>query len=149
MEVKKNSLLCCGAWKNQGTAVCNSNSIRADKANEYVFNKLSELLSNDKMVKSIVRNINNERVRKINPAKKELSKIDNELEKIDKKRAKLFEAYEDDIITKEEFRTRKEELTKRIKVLEREKAPLLVTLSDNFSEELSYEIIKSVLENFQ
>ena len=100
------------------------------------------------MVKYIVRNVNNKRVRKINPAKKELSKIDNELEKIDKKIAKLFEAYEDEIITKEEFRERKEELTKRIKDLEEEKAPLLVTLSDNFNEELPYELIKSVLENF-
>ncbi|WP_460299159.1 hypothetical protein [Clostridium botulinum] len=31
------------------TAVCNSNSIRVDKANEHIFNKLSELLSNEKM----------------------------------------------------------------------------------------------------
>ncbi len=145
---KRIAYYACGNWKNKGTAVCNSNSVRADKANEYVFNKLSELLTNEKMVKSIVRNVNNERVRKINPAKKELSKIDNELEKIDKKRAKLFEAYEDEIITKEEFRERKEELTKRIKDLEEEKAPLLVTLSDNFNEELPYELIKSVLENF-
>ena len=54
--------------------------------------KLSELLSNDKMVKTIVYNVNKERIRKVNPAKKDLSKIDNELEKLDKKRAKLFEA---------------------------------------------------------
>lgn len=145
---KRIAYYACGNWKNKGTAVCNSNSVRADKANEYVFNKLSKLLMNEKMIKSIVRNVNNERVRKINPAKKELSKIDSELEKLDKKRAKLFEAYEDEIITKEEFRDRKDELTKRIKALENEKAPLLVTLSDNINEELPYELIKSVLENF-
>ena len=58
----------CGNWKNKGTAVCNSNSIRVDKANEYVFTKISELLSNEKMVKSIVNNINRERHKKINPA---------------------------------------------------------------------------------
>ena len=145
---KRIAYYACGNWKNKGTAVCNSNSVRADKANEYVFNKLSELLMNEKMVKSIVRNVNNERVRKINPAKKELSKIDSELEKLDKKRAKLFEAYEDEIITKEEFRDRKDELTKRIKALEEEKSTLLVTLSDNINEELPYELIKSVLENF-
>lgn len=49
------------------------------------------------MVKPIVRNVNNERVRKVNSVKKDLVKIDNELEK-------LFEAYEDEIITKKEFR---------------------------------------------
>ena len=138
----------CGNWKNKGTAVCNSNSIRVDKANEYVFNKLSELLTNEKMVKSIVKNVNNERVRKVNPAKKDLSKIDNELKKLDKKIAKLFEAYEDEIITKEEFKERKDELTKRVNVLEGEKATLLVTLSDDTNEELPHQLIKSILENF-
>lgn len=32
--------------------------------------------------------------------------------------------------------------------LEEEKAPLLVTLSENVNEELPYELIKSILENF-
>ena len=71
----------CGAWKNKGTTVCNSNSIRTDKANEYVFGKLSELLSNDKMVKAIVSNINKERKNKVDPSKKELERIDKELKK--------------------------------------------------------------------
>lgn len=145
---KRISYYACGNWKNKGTAICNSNSIRTDKANEYVFNKLSELLSNEKMVKTIVNNVNRERVRKVNPAKKDLLKIDNELEKLDKKRAKLFEVYEDDIITKNEFKVRKDELMQRVKDLEEEKAPLLVTLSDDVSEEIPYEFIKSILENF-
>ncbi len=145
---KRIAYYACGNWKNKGTSVCNSNTIRVDKANEYVFSKLSELLSNDKMVKTIIDNVNKERIRKVNPAKKDLLKIDNELEKLDKKRAKLFEAYEDEIITKEEFKLRKNELMKRVKVLEEEKAPLLVTLSDDVNEEVPYELIKSILENF-
>ncbi|MPM71028.1 hypothetical protein SDC9_117991 [bioreactor metagenome] len=52
------------------------------------------------------------------------------------------------MITKEEFQLRKEELTERVKKLEEEKAPLLFTLSDDVSEELPYEFIKSILENF-
>ncbi|MGG7214739.1 hypothetical protein ACQPUY_14185 [Clostridium nigeriense] len=67
---------------------------------------------NDKMVKTIVDNVNKERIRKVNPAKRDLSKIDNELEKLDKKIVKLFEACEDEIITKEEFKVRKDELFK-------------------------------------
>ena len=139
---------CCGAWKNKGTSVCNSNTIRVDKANEYVFNKISELLSNEKMVKSIVNNINKERHKKINPAKKELERIDKELEKIDRKKTKLFEAYEEEVISKEEFKERKDELNKRAKSLQEEKEPLLVTLLDDVSEEIPYEFIKSILENF-
>ena len=138
----------CGSWKNKSTAVCNSNSIRVDKANEYVFNKISELLSNKKMVENIVNNINRERQKKINPAKKELERIDKELEKIEKKKTKLFEGYEEDLISKEEFKERKYELNKIAKSLQEEKEPLLVALSDDVSEEIPYEFIKSILENF-
>ena len=145
---KRIAYYCCGAWKNKGTSVCNSNTIRVDKANEYVFNKISELLSNEKMVKSIVNNINKERHKKINTAKKELERIDKELEKIDRKKTKLFEAYEEEVISKEEFKERKDELNKRAKTLQEEKEPLLVTLSDDVSEEIPYEFIKSILENF-
>lgn len=145
---KRIAYYACGAWKNKGTAVCNSNTIRVDKANEYVFSKISELLTNEKMIKAIVANVNKERANKINPAKKEVEKIDKELEKLDKKKKKIFEAYEDEIITKEEFLTRKEELNNRVKSLEGQKTPLIVTLSDDVSEEVPYEFIKSILENF-
>ena len=138
----------CGNWKNKGTAVCNSNTIRCDKANDYVFSKISELLSNDKMIKSIVTNINKERSNRVSPAKKELSRIDKELERLDGKKKKIFEAYEDEIITKEEFQSRNVELNNRIKILHEEKQPLLVTLSDDISEEIPYEFIKSILESF-
>ena len=138
----------CGNWKNKGTAVCNSNTIRVDKANEYVFSKISELLTNEKMIKAIVANVNKERANKISPAKKDVERIDKELEKLDKKKKKIFEAYEDEIITKDEFLTRKEELNNRVKVLEEQKTPLLVTLSDDVSEQIPYEFIKSILENF-
>lgn len=147
-DKKRISYYACGAWKNKGTAVCNSNSIRVDKANAYVFSKISELLTNGKMIKAIVTNVNKERTNKINPAKKEVEKIDKELEKLDNKKKKIFEAYEDDIITKDEFLTRREELNNRVKTLQEQKAPLIVTLSDDVSEEIPYDFIKSILENF-
>jgi site-specific DNA recombinase len=87
---KRIAYYACGNWKNKGTAVCNSDSIRVDKANEYVFNKLSELLSNENMVKTIVSNVNKQRKSKVTPTKNELARIDKELEKLDKKKGKLF-----------------------------------------------------------
>ena len=145
---KRIAYYCCGAWKNKGTSVCNSNTIRVDKANEYVFNKLSSVVSNDDMIRAITNNINKERVKRVDPSKSELERIDKELENIDKKKRKIFEAYEDDIITREEFLTRKDELNQRAKVLQESKETLLVTLADDVSEEISYEFIKSVLDNF-
>ena len=139
---------CCGNWKNKGTSVCNSNTIRVDKANEYVFKKIEELVSNEAMIKAVVKNINKERKDKVKPAKRLLGAIDKELEKLDKRKRKIFEAYEDDILTKDEFQTRKDELNEKIRILEEEKKPLLNTISEEVSEEIPYEFIKDILINF-
>ncbi|MDH5093518.1 recombinase family protein [Clostridium perfringens] len=145
---KRIAYYCCGNWKNKGTSVCNSNTIRVDKANEYVFKKIEELVSNEAMIKAVVKNINKERKEKVKPAKRLLGDIDKELEKLDKRKRKIFEAYEDDIITKEEFQIRKDELNDKIRILEEEKKPLLNTISDEVSEDIPYEFIKDILMNF-
>ncbi|MDM0742962.1 recombinase family protein [Clostridium perfringens] len=145
---KRIAYYCCGNWKNKGTSVCNSNTIRVDKANEYVFKKIEELVSNEAMIKSVVKNINKERKDKVKPARRLLGDIDKELEKLDKRKRKIFEAYEDDILTKEEFQTRKDELNEKIRILEEEKKPLLNTISEDVSEEIPYEFIKDILMNF-
>lgn len=64
----------CGNWENKGSSVCHSNTIRCDKANEYVFSKISGVLSNEKMIKLIVSNVNNERKGRVNPAKMKIEK---------------------------------------------------------------------------
>ncbi|WP_447406719.1 recombinase family protein [Clostridium perfringens] len=145
---KRIAYYCCGNWKNKGTSVCNSNTIRVDKANEYVFKKIEELVSNEAMIKAVVKNINKERKDKVKPAKRLLGDIDKELEKLDKRKRKIFEAYEDDILTKAEFQIRKDELNEKIRILEEEKKPLLNTISEDVSEEIPYEFIKDILMNF-
>ncbi|MDM0615408.1 recombinase family protein [Clostridium perfringens] len=145
---KRIAYYCCGNWKNKGTSVCNSNTIRVDKANEYVFKKIEELVSNEAMIKAVVKNINKERKDKVKPAKRLLGDIDKELEKLDKRKRKIFEAYEDDILTKEEFQIRKDELNEKIRILEEEKKPILNTISEDVSEEIPYEFIKDILMNF-
>ena len=37
----------CEAWKNKGTNVCRSNSVRTDYADPCDFNKMEELLRNE------------------------------------------------------------------------------------------------------
>lgn len=136
---------CCGNWKNKGTAVCHSNAIRVDKANDYVFGKLSELLSNDKLVKDIVKNINIDRKNKADPSKDELQKLTKELDKISAKKDKLFEAFEEDIITKEEFKERVAELQSREKLLQEDANNLKMNVLDDNVQQVSYEMVKETL----
>ncbi|MFR1316960.1 MAG: recombinase family protein, partial [Clostridium perfringens] len=60
----------------------------------------------------------------------------------------IFEAYEDDILTKQEFQIRKDELNEKIRILEEEKKPLINTISEEVSEEIPYDFIKDILMNF-
>ena len=136
---------CCGNWKNKGTAVCHSNAIRVDKANDYVFGKLSELLSNDKLVKDIVKNINTDRKNKVDPSKDELQKLTRELDKISAKKDKLFEAFEEDIITKEEFKERVAELQSRERLLQEDVNNLKMNVLDDNVQQVSYEVVKETL----
>ncbi|WP_338631020.1 recombinase family protein [Clostridium baratii] len=145
---KRIAYYACGNWKNKGTAVCNSNAIRVDKANEYVFGKISELLSNEKMIKAIVNNINKTRRNNVEPSKERLEKIDKEIQKLKNKKHKLLEAYEDDILSKKEFQDRKQELDNIIEGLEEERQPLLVNVTDEVNEEVPYKLVKEILQHF-
>lgn len=136
---------CCGNWKNKGTAICHSNAIRVDKANDYVFGKLSELLSNDKLVRDIVKNINTDRKNKVDPSKDELQKLTKELDKISAKKDKLFEAFEEDIITKEEFKERVAELQSRERLLQEDANNLKMNVLDDNVQQVSYEVVKETL----
>ena len=139
---------CCGAWKNKGTAVCNSNLIRVNDANEYVFGKLSELLSNDKLVKEIVKNINSTRKAMVDPSKDELEKIAKELDKIESKKKKMLEAYEEDLIGKKDFKDRMTELKTREATLQQEVNALKVNILDDGVQEVSYDVVKETLAQF-
>ncbi|WP_321993472.1 recombinase family protein [Clostridium butyricum] len=145
---RRNVYYCCGAWKNKGSAVCHSNAIRVDKANEYVFGKLSELLNNDKLVRDIVNNINSTRKAMVDPSKDELGKIAKELDKIRSKKKKLFEAYEKEIISKDDFKVRVSELKEREKVLQEDENNLKINVLDDDKQEVSYEIVKETLSQF-
>jgi Site-specific recombinases, DNA invertase Pin homologs len=139
---------CCGAWKNKGTTVCHSNSIRVNDANEYVFGKLSELLNNDKLIKDIVANMNSTRKAMVDPSKEEFDKIIKELEKVESKKKKVFEAYEDEIISKKDFSERMVEIKSREELLQREVNNLKTSILDDNLQDVSYELVRETLSSF-
>ena len=138
----------CGNWKNKGTSVCHSNTIRVDKANEYVFSRITELISSEKMVKSIVTKLNTDRNDKINPAKKILEQISKDLQQLERRKTKLFDAYEDDIISQEDFRKRNDELNERINTLHIMRNEQEIILNQEKVNEVSYELVKNTLKKF-
>ncbi|MDY3207273.1 MAG: recombinase family protein, partial [Clostridium baratii] len=91
---------------------------------------------------------NKTRKSNVQPSKSRLEKIEKELQKLDNKKHKLLEAYEDDILTKKEFQDRKQEIDSIISELEEEKQPLLINIMDETNEEVPYKLVKEILQNF-
>ncbi|WP_313584874.1 recombinase family protein [Lacrimispora sp.] len=50
----------CGNWKNKGTAVCRSNMVRVETSNEFVYQQLNKILSNDKFFQEVMYRVNRE-----------------------------------------------------------------------------------------
>lgn len=138
----------CGNWKNKGTSVCHSNTIRVDKVNNYVFSRITELISSEKMVKTIVTKLNTDRNDKINPAKKILEQISKDLQQLERRKTKLFDAYEDDIISQEDFRKRNDELNERRNTLHIMRNKQEIILKQEKVNEVSYELVKNTLKKF-
>lgn len=61
--------------------------------------------------------LNTNRKDKINPAKKTLEQISKDLQQLERRKTKLFDAYKDDIISQEDFRKRNDELNERMSTL--------------------------------
>lgn len=137
----------CGNWRSKGTAVCHCNSIRYEKANTIVFERLSELLNNDRMVKEIVKNINTSRKEQAEPLKKELIQTEKNLTMLSERKKRLFALYEDDHITREEFLEQKNILNVQIQRLEEDKVRCDDRLADG-DMLVSYELIQHTLQQF-
>jgi site-specific DNA recombinase len=48
----------CGNFHYKGSAVCNSNLVRADEVEQYVFNRIEEITNKSAILKSIVDKVN-------------------------------------------------------------------------------------------
>lgn len=79
---KRTAYYVYGASKNKGSSVCRVNGIRAEKVNEVVFNKLGELMNALKLIKRAIDNVNHGIKHKVNPAKKQMAKLEKDLAKV-------------------------------------------------------------------
>lgn len=138
----------CGAWKNKGTAVCHSNSIRVDKANAVVFHELEKVFSNEKFLKMILAKVNEENRRQTAQAEKEWASAEKELQQYENRRKKAFEAYEDGILTRDEFLKRKNEIAGESECVQKRMMELTTLTGQKRQKEIPYETVRDILQNF-
>lgn len=139
---------CCGNWKNKGTAVCHSNMIRVEKANDFVYHRLEEIMTNDKFFQEVVSRVNREHeVLKAN-ACKEKTIQERESDKIRNRHKRNYESYEDGLISKEEFLERKNDLNEQLEQVKQRTNETALTLITEEKKEIPVDTIRGILRDF-
>ncbi len=139
----------CGNWKNKGTAVCNSNSIRVEKANAYVIDKVSELINNESILRKVVDNINKNKSTKLKPTLNQIEQLNKEIEKLNIKKDKNLELFEDGILAKSELSTRIKVINDDIEKLKLREQELKQDVDLVEGEPVSYELVRDVMTRFK
>lgn len=139
----------CGAWKNKGTSVCNSNTIRADKAESYIFGRLQELATNKQLIKEVAERVNGKRSNKDEPLQQEYQALLKDLEEAKRKKNKAMELYEEDIITKVDLQQRLAKINEQIEQLELRLQPIRLQLQSLKVHTIDEATIQEVMANFQ
>jgi len=138
----------CGAWKNKGSSVCHSNMVRVDKVNAVVFQELEKIVSNERILQSIVKKINADKKKTMSSVQQDCKQYEKELQKYDNRKKKVFELYEENLITKAEFINRKEEISSAMTEIQVKYDKAIQTLTDEDGTEVPFDFVWDVLKNF-
>ena len=144
-----NEYYSCGNWKNKGTAVCNSNSIRVELADEYVLNKIMELINDETILRKVVDNINQNKSTKLKPILEHLEQINKEIEKLTSKKNKNIELFEDGILDKSELSPRIKVINDDIEKLKYREQELKQDLQLAEGDPIPFEIVNEVMKRFK
>lgn len=139
----------CGNWKNKGTAVCNSNAIRVEKANAYVMDKVSELVNDESILRKVVDNINKNKSTKLKPILEQIKQLNKEIEKLNVKKDKNLELFEDGILAKSELSIRVKAINDDIEKLKLREQELKQEIDLAEGEPVSYQLVRDVMTRFK
>lgn len=138
----------CGAWKNKGTAVCRSNGVRTEYADDYVLNKIAEFANNDVLIKDVVGKINDGHRTVSEPLQREYAMLKNSLKAIQSKKDKVLGLYEDGILNKADLMSRLAKLDEEKELLDERIAPIGQKLGQGGRKEISFKMVKQVMQSF-
>lgn len=138
----------CGNFHSKGSAVCRSNSVRADYAEEYVFKKLEEITSRPSLLKDIVENINMKIDTHKEPLRKQLIFIEEQLILNQKNIDKYFTLFDNDSLSTDIVKNKIDSLAEERNVLQARLDKLSQQIEEPTIQEVSYDMIYHALKAF-
>lgn len=138
----------CGAFRSKGSSVCSANSIRKQEAEEEVMNRLSRVLSKDRILKAIVDKINHRLATRTLPLQAELEHIKNQLEQAESKKRKYLDLIEQNNLDKSIVAERMQEIQANLIKFQAEKSRLELDLSEGNTSPVVFEQVRELLHGF-
>lgn len=139
----------CGNFRNKGSAVCHSNSIRADEAESFVFGKLAEIVRKPKLLRQVVARANEKLQSSSGPLRQELAAVREALDDNKARQEKYFKLYESDGISADALVARLDSLKEDASRLSKRVDEITRQLSANASTTVDYAQTRYLLSNLQ
>lgn len=135
----------CGNFKSKGSSVCRANSVKADYAESFVYQRLKEVINSEQILTDIITTMNRQRKGNATPLQKELNSIHQKIESIEGKRQKYFSLFEDEIVERETLTNRLNELRAEKERLLARKSEIEWELGNDNSQLVDYEYVRDIL----
>ena len=147
-EKRRYRYYCCSVSKTKGSAVCGINSVRAEEAEKYVIDKITEFLSNPKMVQDVFDKITNKSIVEETKISDRLAEIEARLTDLDKRKSNLLDLYIDGKYDREKLDQRMDEINSNMEYLVKQK-DALINESYIANTGINLEYVDKILSNFQ
>lgn len=138
----------CGQFANKGSAACRANSVPADQAEKYVYERLSEVVTKKQILRDVVLNVNRERTGHIQVLQEELTQVDKMIQQATARKNKLFALFEEDKVSQDFIRERLVGLDEELTVLGDRKAELEAQIDSQDATPVPIEMVEAVLRDF-
>lgn len=138
----------CGAFQNMGSAVCKSNGIRAELAEEAVFDRLKQAVVRPKVLRDVADKINGRRAGAYKPLEAELKTIEKSLDGVTAKKDKWYKLYEEDGIEREMLLSRMSDLQAEVDHLKMRQSELRAELGSHNVNPVPLAVVGTVLTQF-
>lgn len=137
----------CGAARSKGASVCGFHSIRADYAEQYVLDRINQVVTQPKLLKKLVDKVNKHKKEMITPLQEELEANKQAIEKVKASRDKYLNLFDEKLIDQELLAERLQELNQEFERQVKRQNELEANLKGCDSEELSYEYVQEVMSH--
>lgn len=104
--------------------------------------------TSDKLIQELVNNVNQRNEKLFAPIQKEYAFYQKQMQELEHKRAKTFDAYTEELIPKSLYIEKASVLDKQIAELNERMKPLNRQIQGNSSETIAPEAIKKILKDF-